>query len=48
MNVLLTHAKMMPHVMTTLMSISAPVWMDTLELTVKQVFIKLFFHINKA
>ena len=41
MNVLLTHAKMVPHVMTKLMGITAPVWMDTMELTVNQVFIKL-------
>ena len=42
MNVPLTHAKMVPHVMTKLMGITAPVWMDTMELTVNQVFIKLY------
>ena len=47
MNVLLTHAKMVPHVMTKLMGITAPVWMDTMELTVNQVFIKLYHFVKK-
>ena len=41
MNVFLTPASMVPHVMMKLMGIPVPVWMDTLELTVNQVFIKL-------
>ena len=45
MNVIPTHAKMVPHVMTNLMGTPATVLMDTMELTVNQVSIQYFYII---